>query len=172
MKGDSRLQAGGVIAKGAFTCGAKRRKCELGDGKLTATELRTRLLHGAVHRTNSHAPAGEAPQAFKADERYMVEGHGTYLARVAMDDKAWLKEFDQIRKPLFGLANPMTRPEDERDWFLVDSWCRQKIWGSWTGGYYVEGKTKLPADDSGYPTRASYRNSCTGLQRPPNVPPL
>ncbi|HVF05570.1 MAG TPA: S8/S53 family peptidase [Frankiaceae bacterium] len=172
MRGNSRLQSGGVIAKGAFTCGTKRRKCELGDGKLTAAELRTRLLHGALHRTDSHAPAGDAPQKFASDERYLVEGHGTYLARVAQDDAAWLKEFDQVRKPLFGLATPMSRPEDERDWFIVDSWCRQKIWGAWKGGYYVEGKTKMPADDSSRPTRTSYRGACTGMQRPPNVPPV
>ena len=172
MKGDSRVQAGGVIAKGAFRCGSKRRSCELGDGKLTAAELRTRLLHGAKHRTDSHSPGGTQPQSFKADERYLAEGHGTYLARVRQDDKAWLEEFDQVRKPLFGLAAPMRRPEDERPWFLVDSWCRQKIWGAWKGGYYVSGKTALPADDAGHPARASYRNGCEGLQRPPSVPPI
>lgn len=172
MKGASRTQAGGVVAKGAFRCGGAYRQCELGDGRLTAVELRMRLLRSAPHRTTSHTPGGYAPQAFKADERYMVEGHGTYMARVRQDDTEWQKEFDLIRKPLFGLAVPPPRPDDERDWMIVDSWCRQKIWGAWKGGYYVAGKTNLPADDADHPTRASFRNGCEGLSRPPAVPPL
>lgn len=172
MKGASRMQKGGVVAQGAFRCGSKRRKCELGDGKLTAVELRMRLLLSAPHRTGAHAPAGSAPQPFKADERYLAEGHGTYMARVKNDEALWLAEFDLIRKPLFGLAVPPPRPEDERLWFIVDSWCRQKIWGAWKGGYYVGGTTALPSDDGDHPTRAAYRNGCEGLQRPPSIPPI
>jgi len=172
MAGPSRTQQGGVIARGSFRCGAKVRKCELGDGKLTANELRMRLLLSAPHRTNSHAPNGTAPQGFKADENYLVEGHGTYMARVQNDEEAWLAEFDLIRKPLFGLAAAPPRPEDERPWFVVDSWCRQKIWGAWTGGYYQHGKTPLPADDTDHPSRAAYRNACDGMARPPSVPPV
>jgi hypothetical protein len=171
MKGPSRVQSGGVVARGAFTCGSKRRKCELGDGRLTVTELRNRLLLSAPHRTTGHAPAGAAPQAFKADERYAAEGHGTYLARQKADEVIWAKEFDLILKPLFGTGSAPQRPEDERDWMIVDSWCRQHIWGAWDGGYYVEGKTALPGDDpDGHPTRTSYKNSCAGLTRPPKVP--
>jgi hypothetical protein len=172
MSGPSRTQLGGTVARGAFRCGKARKSCELGDGRLTAAELRSRLLLSAPHRTTGHAPSGAAPQAFKADERYAAEGHGTYLARVGSDDGAWLKEFDLIRKPMFGLAPAPKRPEDERDWMLVDSWCRQHIWGSWDGGYYHEGKTPLPADDGSHPTRASYKNACNGLAKPPAVPPL
>ncbi len=103
----------------------------------------------------------------------MAEGHGTYLARVSQDEETWLQEFDLIRKPLLGLAPPPPRPDDERDWMIVDSWCRQHIWGAWEGGYYVAGKTKLPADDpTGHPTRTSYKNGCTGMARPPAVPPI
>ena len=172
MKGTSRTQAGGVVARGAFACGKARRSCELGDGKLTAKELRSRLLLSAPHRTSGHAPGGSAPQGFASDERYAAEGHGTYLARVTSDDAAWLKEFDLVRKPLFGLAAAPPRPEDERAWMIVDSWCRQHIWGAWDGGYYVAGKTPLPQDDAAHPTRAAYKNGCTGLTRPPAVPPL
>lgn len=172
MRGASRMQAGGVIARGAFTCGRARKSCELGDGRLTASELRMRLLLSAPHRSKGNSPGGTAAQPWKADEKYMVEGHGTYLARVKADDEEWLNEFDLLRKPLLGLAPPPPRPEDERDWFIVDSWCRQHIWGEWTGGYYLPGKTTLPADDSAHPTRASYKNGCNGLARPPAVPPV
>jgi hypothetical protein len=171
MKGASRVQSGGVVSRGAFACGTKRRKCELGDGVLTATELRSRLLLSAPHRTKGHSPGGAAPQPFKADERYAAEGHGTYLARVKADEQLWLEEFALILKPLLGTAAAPQRPEDERDWMIVDSWCRQHIWGAWAGGYYVAGKTALPGDDpEGHPTRTAYRNGCTGLTRPPKVP--
>jgi hypothetical protein len=172
MAGASRTQAGGVVARGAFRCGAKRRNCELGDGRLTAAELRSRLLLSAPHRTKGHAPGGAAPQPFQADERYAAEGHGTYLARVHSDDQEWLEEFDLIRKPLLGIGSAPSRPDDERAWFVVDSWCRQHIWGAWTGGYYVAGKTQLPADDGSHPTRAAYKNGCTGLVAPPKYPPI
>jgi hypothetical protein len=172
MRGPSRVQGGGVVSVGAYTCGRKRRTCELGDGRLTAVELRMRLLQSAPHRTKAHAPGGLAPQAFKADERYAAEGHGTYLARVHMDESEWNAEFDLIRKPMLGLAPAPPRPEDEKLWMIVDSWCRQHIWGAWTGGYYVDGKTPLPADDQAHPTRAAYKNGCNGLARPPAVPPL
>jgi hypothetical protein len=170
LGGPSRAQAGGVIAYGSFTCGTKRRACELADGRLTAAELRSRLLLSAPHRTKGHAPGGSAPQPFQADERYAAEGHGTYLARVHGDAEEWLQEFDLIRKPLLGLAAAPSRPDDEKAWFIVDSWCRQHIWGTWNGGYYVTGKTAMPADDNAHPTREAYRNGCAGLVRPPSYP--
>src|SRR5688572_11924130 len=45
-----RSQDAGVLATGtAVVCGESRPDCELGDGVLTAKELRTRLFEGAVH---------------------------------------------------------------------------------------------------------------------------
>jgi hypothetical protein len=172
MKGNSRVQSGGVIARGSFRCGAARRGCELGDGRLTAVELRNRLLQSAPHRSQGIAPGGAAAQKFQADERYAAEGHGTYLARVQQDTATWLAEFDLIRKPLFGLGKAPARPADEKAWMVVDSWCRQHIWGSWSGGYYVDGKTQLPADDDDHPTRTAYRNGCAALAKPPALPPV
>lgn len=37
---------------------------------------------------------------------------------------------------LRGSAAPYARPAGETNWFVVDSKCRQKLWGAWTGGYY------------------------------------
>jgi hypothetical protein len=49
LAGPSRGQQGGVVAKGGkVTCGAARKACELGDGRLTRLELQTRLFQGAT----------------------------------------------------------------------------------------------------------------------------
>jgi hypothetical protein len=104
------------------------------------------------------------PQA--ADTRYAAEGHGTYVARLRGDD-VWRKEFARLWGPLTGTATPPARPKGEREWFVVDSWCRQRIWGEWNGGYYRGTSTPLPAEDPNAPTRSGYKNSCEGLRPPP-----
>ena len=164
MAGRSRVQADGVIARGAFRCGMRRRDCELGDGRLTATEMRFRLLQSAVSTQLGYAgPAGPTtPRA--ADSYYASEGHGTYFARLKRDDSLWLKEFGQIWQPLIGAAQPPERPEGEREWFTTDSFCRQRLYGSWSGGYYVDGKTPLPPEDpQRWPTRTAYQRACPFL---------
>ena len=50
---------------------------------------------------------------------------------------------------------------------IVDSWCRQKIWGAWNGGYYLDGKTKLPGSSPAQPGRSAYREACAEMSRPP-----
>ena len=173
LAGRSRVQAGGVIATGRGTgCGKKRRNCELADNKLTARELRTRLLHGAVSTDKGLAPGGLAPQSRVSDEHWLSEGHGTYFVRQHQDDLEWQLEFNRLWQPLVGNAPAPVRSKEERDWMLVDSWCRQHIWGSWKGGYYVEGRDKLPAlDPEGAPSRAAYQTGCNALlaPRPPEV---
>jgi hypothetical protein len=168
LPGASRVQSRGLIAKGSFRCGAKRRACELAGG-LTATELRFRLLQSAVSTGKGFTDGVTAtvpPTPRLADAHWAAEGHGTYAARLN-GTAAWLKEFDRLWKPLVGLGAPPKRPKGERDWFVVDSWCRQHIWGEWTGGYYRSG-TSLPADDpSGAPARTALRHGCEGLQPPP-----
>ena len=169
LQGPSRIQKGGVIATGGrFDCGSARPKCELGDGILTATELRRRLFHGAIH-----TPAGMTGFAHGAhtppigEDEFMNEGHGTYFAREARDKKVWLKEFDRILGPLEGRAKPPERPEGEREWMIVDSFCRQSIWGAWTGGYFVDGTTELPGPDPMWPLRSLLIEDCGYLQPPP-----
>ena len=167
LPGASKSQSRGLVAKGSFTCGKVRRGCELARG-LTATELRFRLLQSAVSTGKgfTDGPTGLVPPTQQtADSRYAAEGHGTYAARLR-GDAEWKKEFDRLWLPLTGKANPPKRPAGEREWFLVDSWCRQHIWGEWSGGYYSSGVT-LPADSPDHPTRTAYRNGCEGLQPPP-----
>ena len=162
MAGRSRVQDDGVIARGSFRCGAKHRGCELGDGVLTATEMRFRLLQSAISTGLGNSTTAGGPTTPRAGDAYFAsEGHGTYFARLARDDAKWLAEFDQVWRPLSGAAPPPARPDGERDWFITDSYCRQRLHGHWTGGYYIEGKTPLPPiDPQNWPTRAAYQNAC------------
>jgi hypothetical protein len=163
LAGPSRAQDGGVIATGApVGCAAARPDCELGDGRLTVSELRTRLLHGAVHpgAGTTTLAGGELPP--QGEEEYLNKGHGAYFGRESKDRGAWLAEFDRIVAPLEGRAKPLPRPEGEREWMIVDSYCRQQAWGDWTGGYYVEGRTELPESSPGWPIRSAYAETCPG----------
>jgi hypothetical protein len=168
LAGPSRTQDGGVIAAGApVTCAAARPDCELGDGKLTGQELRRRLFEGATHSPAGFAfytaGAGPTPTApAVGEEEFMAEGYGSYAGREQRDRRVWELEFDRMFAPMEGRAEALPRPEGEREWFVVDSFCRQQEWGAWTGGDYVEGQTELPADDPAWPVRTERKNTCLG----------
>jgi hypothetical protein len=168
LAGPSRVQRNGVIARGRkFKCGPKRSNCELGDGKLTADELRTRLFEGAVHTEAGLAdPLGAAALPPVGEEEFMAEGYGSYFARETGNVADWLAEFERILAPLEGRAKPLKRPEGERQWMAVDSFCRQHLWGSWKGGAYVDGKTELPGFDPAWPIRSQIEQTCPQLQPP------
>ncbi|MDP9067075.1 MAG: S8/S53 family peptidase [Actinomycetota bacterium] len=168
LKGPSRIQEGGVVAVGRpYKCGSARPKCELKDGKLTAIELRNRLFKGAIHTAGGTTTlvGGEVPPV--GEEEFMSEGHGTYFARETRDDDEWLKEFARITGPMFGYAKELERPEGEKEWMIVDSYCRQEIWATWTDGYYNMDKTPLPGPDPQYPIRSALEESCPALPQPP-----
>ena len=166
-----RCQAGGVISVGKARCGKARPACEVGDGKLTAVELRNRLLLGAKSTGGGTAPGGLAPQPRLADEHWANEGYGTYYARLKQDDALWLKEQSQFTGPLLGTRAALKRPADEKAWFLVDSWCRQHIFGSWSGGTYKEGRDTLPGPDpAAAPVRTAYGVACNALMPVPPTP--
>lgn len=171
LKGTSRTQEKGVIARGkTIRCGAARPDCELGDGWLTARELRDRLFHGTLPSLAGLGVGGQGtdnPTLPKVGEEMLLsEGHGVYRGRVAGRD-VWQAEQDRVFEPMLGLAGTLQRPAGEREWFVVDSYCRQRNWGSWGGGYYVEGKTRLPADDPSRPVRAAWAKACPGGKVPP-----
>lgn len=172
LDGPSRTQADGVIAQGPpLACAEARPDCELADGALTVFELRTRLLHGAVH-TPAGMVAGpvEPPAATppSAELEFLNEGHGTYFGR--MDGpEAYLKEFERFVAPLTGAAAPLERPAGEKEWMTVLSYCTQDIWGEWAHGYYLKGNTTLPGTSPQWPLRSAIERACPALTKPPRV---
>jgi hypothetical protein len=173
LSGPSRVQAGGVVARGGkVACGAARRGCELGDGVLTGKELRTRLLEGATPTEGgfTDGPTSTVTTPAVADTRFAAEGHGTYRGTLETDFAT--NELQRVLGPMLGRAAVPARPEGEVDWFRVDSACRQSIWGAWEGGYYLdEDRTPQPAaDPQGWPTRSAIQTACPFLVPPP--PPI
>lgn len=168
LAGPSRVQQNGVVAVGKpVRCGAARAKCELRDGRLTGAELRTRLFHGAVHTsagmTIGVTGTGVAPAL--GEDEFLNEGHGTYLG--LLDGRKVLnQEVARVVAPMLGRADVLERPEGEADWMIVDSFCRQHLWGAWRGGYYVHGTTELPGIDPAWPLRSLIEDEC------PRIPPF
>ncbi len=167
MAGPSRTQAKGVVSVGSFACGAKR-ACELKDGRLTAVELRTRLFLGAQPTqggyTDGAASLAKTPAV--ADSRFAAEGYGTYVGRLRGGYDAELAS--RILNPLFGRAASPARPAQEVQWFRVDSWCRQHVWGAWKLGTFTDpDRTPLPDPDAAWPTRTAILTGCPALQAPP-----
>jgi hypothetical protein len=107
---------------------------------------------------------GELPPI--GEEEFLNEGHGSYFG-LELGNRAFLEEFDRIWKPLSGTGKELERPTGELEWMIVDSYCRQNIWGAWKDGYYVEGKTELPGPDPQWPVRTWYETNCPFWQPPP-----
>ncbi len=169
LAGPSRVQEEGLVAVGEpIACGAVRPDCELGDGKLTAVELRTRFLHGAVH-TDQGYHAGSivigqgTPTAPPSQEHeFLAEGHGSYFGRYHGDEQ-WLVESDRIFAPMVGTQEELERPDGEEEWFLVDSWCRQQLWGEWNDGFFLSGRDELPPPSADWPIRSALTDHCTPI---------
>lgn len=165
--GGGRLQSDGVIARGeAMACGAANAQCELADGELTAAELRTRLLEGAVRTPQGpNVSLVDAPLPVTADEYELAsKGHGVYFGRLS-GDEGWAEEATRITGPMDGSAEVLDRPQGERDWMVVDSYCRQSIWGTWADGYWSEGDP-LPGPDPLWPGRSALAATCGELFPP------
>jgi hypothetical protein len=168
LAGPSKVQAAGTVAVGGGGCAATWRSCPLADRRLTATELRTRLLQGAPHRMSAESLGAvtRLPRS-TPDSVFAAEGHGTYMGAVLYDGRARAAEFDRVLGPLLGTSTPPARPAGERDWMVVDSWCRQRIWGAWDGGYYTPGKTALPSPDPvTSPVLSAYLKECSAVAVP------
>jgi len=125
--------AGGVVASGTpIACGSAVINCALGDGVLTRRELQDLVLLNVL-------PSGQVVMADtvwpSTDYNYYYQGHGVLSGRYGGDAK-YLAETAQMMGNARGEAASPTRPAGESNWFIVDSKCRQHIWGAWTGGDY------------------------------------
>ena len=162
LRGPSWRQEFGIIARGGSPgCGSARPKCELSDGLLTAKEMRMRLLQSAVHsEAGVTDPLGLATAPVIGEEEFLAEGHGSYYGLETGKWSDYMKEFERVIGPMLGTQKEVGRPEGEREWMIVDSFCRQHLWGAWNGGYYREGETDLPGDDPQYPMRSSLERGC------------
>lgn len=110
------------------------------------------------------APTRDSSPVSVEEYELAAEGHGTYWARMHDDDRA--TEQLRITGPMDGTAPLTERPSGEREWFVVDSYCRQQIWGTWSDGYRVEGHTALPGASPLYPLRSTLAASCDQMFPP------
>lgn len=171
LAGSSKTQSSLVIATGdPLACGETRPACELGDGVLTSLELREALFSASVPTVQGMnvGGVGDIPAGTELD--MANEGRGGWFVRAKRyRDDLWLAEFDRLLQPLLGNATYPVRPDGEREWFVVDSYCRQRIWGEWGLGAYVTGETALPGDDAAWPIRSAYERACGAHPKlPPN----
>jgi hypothetical protein len=171
LAGPSKAQAGGVVASGdPVACGPTRPACELGDGQLTAAELRTRLFEGAVRTTAplkvGTSVVGTYVSTVPAPEEYKLaaQGYGTYFGKLT-GEAPLAAEVARITGPMDGSKAALVRPAGERDWIVVDSYCRQQIWGEWQGGAWKPG-TALPGPAPTYPLRNALAASCDQMFAP------
>lgn len=168
LDGASATQAGGTVAAGPpVTCGQTSPTCELGDGVLTARELRERLLLGASHTPQGLEAGqdGEQTQAVSPEQEFAAEGHGTFFGR-GRGDAGWQQELAAVTGPLDGTAAPLPRPDGEAEWFAVDSYCRQQIWGSWEHGDW-RATDPVPAPSPLWPVRSALAATCPAYRPAP-----
>jgi subtilisin family serine protease len=133
----------GVVASGhRFRCGRENPSCPLGDGVLLRAEAQATVFQNVlpsppvIKPTHSRIPSTEYSYAY--------QGHGVVYGRMPSDKYAnkqqrYLDEQKRFLDVLRGDATSRDRPPGEQNWMTVDSKCRQRLWGMWTGGYYHEG---------------------------------
>ncbi|HVL32809.1 MAG TPA: S8 family serine peptidase, partial [Actinomycetota bacterium] len=137
--------ANGVVAEGEpQPCGTAIVDCALGDGVLTRRELVESVYHSVLPVQGSGSPLAQTLPT--TEHAYYYVGHGVVrgMSKSATEHEA---EVSHMVDVLRGVRKPFTRPAGERTWFIVDSQCRQKLWGSWSGGYFTGTAPQPSASD-------------------------
>lgn len=151
--------ANGTVAQGdPVTCGLALETCALGDGALDRSELRDLVFHSVLPSpTEVSCCQTTLPTTQHA---YYHQGHG--VVHGILDGRQVHR--DQVSGMVAvatGDQAPPDRPTGETDWFVVDSKCRQALWGPWSGGYYDGTEPALdPAED---PLAIAYDQICSKL---------
>lgn len=138
-------------------CGEANPDCALADDVLYVSEMREALFRSAEYASEGWTVSIEGiPVPVETDEmRLLAEGHGTFFGRMAED---WLAESERVA----GFANGTwfeEQEEDQKEWMIALSWCRQQLWGEWDHGYWNEG-TDLPDLDPQWPLRTWLVEEC------------
>jgi hypothetical protein len=172
-----------VVVQGKpIPCAAGMAHCPLQDGKLTRTEVEQTLFNAVLPSPPRQAPPGTAVTAPNPDptvpsqtagasldtshipvdairslpavDSYITEGHGIVFGRY--DSRRYAAEQRSLQSALFGSEPLPARPPADPTWFVVDSKCRQKLWGTWGMGLYTG---TLPAFDPNVDQTAKAWNS-------------
>ncbi|MDQ1437608.1 MAG: serine protease [Acidimicrobiaceae bacterium] len=144
----------GIVAEGQpRACEGPATSCPLDDGVLTRAEVQS-VLYNNVYtspaRPDGLGPSGPANSlvgtspSVPSVAAYTAQGHGIVhgrygATRYAVEQRRFL---DALR----GAWGTTRRPPGERAWMTADSLCRQRLWGTWDGGYYHDGDA-APAFD-------------------------
>lgn len=150
LPGASRVQARGRVA-----------------GTVTAAALRQALFLAAQPTTGgfTDGPTGTAAVPAPADSRMAAEGYGAF--RGALDPSGGAAaDVARVTGITLGTRRAAARPAGEREWFVVDSWCRQHLWGAWSGGAWRKGQA-VPAPDPAAPLRSAITVACPALMPGP-----
>lgn len=146
----------GIVAQGTpVPCGGADPSCPLGDGTLTRAELQDVILKN-VRPSKLGASADTAWPT--TEHSYYYQGHGT--VRGLMNGAgSYVLETRRFLDALTGAAPRLARSQAESNWFVVDSKCRQNLWGSWTGGYFKGATPEL--DRQSDPIAFSFNEWCS-----------
>ncbi len=149
--------SGGSVAGSNITgCRETYPDCPLADGVLQVSEMREALFRSAEYAAEGWTASIEGiPVPVETDEmRLLAEGHGSFFGR--MGD--WQNESSKIADYVKGDWYE-EQDEDQKDWMIALSWCRQQLWGEWEHGYWNP-DVDLPEADPQWPLRTWLVEEC------------
>lgn len=139
-------------------CAAANPDCALADGVLRVEDMREALFRSAQYESEGWTVSTNGvPVPIETEEmRFIAEGHGSYLGRMAED---WQAESQRVADYVRGEWHEEQDPA-QRDWMIALSWCRQQLWGEWEHGYW-NASVELPASDPAqWPLRTWLTEEC------------
>lgn len=143
----------GVVAEGKpFRCGPANDRCVLGNGKLTRKDVERLVFQNVLPSpAREVAPPDEvfvgpifyATTTTPSLYAYTGQGHGIVYGRY--DPGRHVAQQRRFLDALGGAVASYSRPPGEANWTMVDSKCRQRLWGTWGEGDY-DGRTTINFD--------------------------
>jgi hypothetical protein len=145
----------GVVAEGdPVSCGGANQSCPLADGVLTRSEVQDVVFHNVLPSKVGATADTVWPSS---QYTYYYQGHGVIGGR--MNTLRYQLEQQRFTDALVGAVADFPRPPGEHNWMVVDSKCRQTLWGSWNAGYY---RGVVPTlDPVADPIATRYNQACS-----------